>query len=134
MESLDSAGDFLRKREKSRNGLYKSIKIWYNKGNSESEEAQQMDRRVWVIVALLFLILFAVQFCRDTAPETNSFDSVYEESQKETSTYDNSDSVVTRKREYSFPEYNSDTDEIDDAYEGADYDDYDADWYDDYNE
>ena len=42
--------------------------------------------------------------------------------------------MVTRKREYSFPEYNSDTDEIDDAYEGADYDDYDADWFDDYDE
>ena len=93
-----------------------------------------MDRRVWVIVALLFLILFAVQFCRDTAPETNSFDPVYEESQKETSTYDNSDSVVTRKREYSFPEYNSDTDEIDDEYEGWDYDDYDTNWFDDYDE
>ena len=35
---------------------------------------------------------------------------------------------------YSFPEYNSDTDEIDDAYEGEDYDDYDADWFDDYDE
>ncbi len=95
-----------------------------------------MDRRVWVIVALLFLILFAVQFCRDTAPETNSLDSVYEESQKETSAYENSDSEAEHKNGYShsFPEYHSDTDEIDDAYEGADYEDYDADWYDDYDE
>lgn len=93
-----------------------------------------MDRRVWVIVALLFLILFAVQFCRDTAPETNSFDSVYEESQKETSAHEDSSSKVKREYSHSFSEYHSDTDEIDDVYEGADYEDYDADWYDDYDE
>lgn len=41
---------------------------------------------------------------------------------------------MDKMQSHSFPEYNSDTDEIDDAYEGADYDDYDADWFDDYDE
>ena len=97
-----------------------------------------MYKKILVAIGVIFLIFFIVKLCEKGPSEPSSFDSIYEESQEEpqeeTSTYDNSDSVVTRKREYSFPEYNSDTDEIDDAYEGADYDDYDADWFDDYDE
>lgn len=97
-----------------------------------------MYKKILVAIGVIFLIFFMVKLCEKGPSEPSSFDSIYEESQEEsqeeTSTYDNSDSVVTRKREYSFPEYNSDTDEIDDAYEGADYDDYDADWFDDYDE
>ena len=97
-----------------------------------------MNKKILVAIGVIFLIFFIVKLCEKGPSEPSSFDSIYEESQEElqeeTSTYDNSDSVVTRKREYSFPEYNSDTDEIDDAYEGADYDDYDADWFDDYDE
>lgn len=97
-----------------------------------------MYKKILVAIGVIFLIFFMVKLCEKGPLEPSSFDSIYEESQEEsqeeTSTYDNSDSVVTRKREYSFPEYNSDTDEIDDAYEGADYDDYDADWFDDYDE
>lgn len=97
-----------------------------------------MYKKILVAIGVIFLIFFIVKLCEKEPSEPSSFDSIYEESQEEpqeeTSTYDNSDSVVTRKREYSFPEYNSDTDEIDDAYEGADYDDYDADWFDDYDE
>lgn len=97
-----------------------------------------MYKKILVAIGVIFLIFFMVKLCEKRPSEPSSFDSIYEESQQEpqeeTSTYDNSDSVVTRKREYSFPEYNSDTDEIDDAYEGADYDDYDADWFDDYDE
>ena len=97
-----------------------------------------MYKKILVAIGVIFLIFFIVKLCEKGPSEPSSFDSIYEESQEEpqeeTSTYDNFDSVVTRKREYSFPEYNSDTDEIDDAYEGADYDDYDADWFDDYDE
>ena len=97
-----------------------------------------MYKKILVAIGVIFLIFFMVKLCEKGPSEPSSFDSIYEESQEEpqeeTSTYDNSDSVVTRKREYSFPEYNSDTDEIDDAYEGVDYDDYDADWFDDYDE
>ena len=91
-------------------------------------------QKIALVLAVISLIYIIAKLCADTPSEPSSFDSIYEESQEETSTYDNSDSVVTRKQEYSFPEYNSDTDEIDDAYEGADYDDYDADWFDDYDE
>ena len=91
-------------------------------------------QKIALVLAVISLIYIIAKLCVDTPSEPSSFDSIYEESQEETSTYDNSDSAVTRKREYSFPEYNSDTDEIDDAYEGADYDDYDADWFDDYDE
>lgn len=97
-----------------------------------------MYKKILVAIGVIFLIFFMVKLCEKGPSEPSSFDSIYEESQEEpqeeTSTYDSSDSVVTRKREYSFPEYNSDTEEIDDAYEGADYDDYDADWFDDYDE
>lgn len=93
-----------------------------------------MYKKILVAIGVIFLIFLIVKLCEKGSSEPSSFDSIYEESQEEPSTYDNSDSVVTRKREYSFPEYNSDTDEIDDAYEGADYDDYDADWFDDYDE
>ena len=93
-----------------------------------------MYKKILVAIGVIFLIFFMVKLCEKGPSEPSSFDSIYEESQEETSTYDNFDSVVTRKQEYSFPEYNSDTDEIDDAYEGADYDDYDADWFDDYDE
>lgn len=93
-----------------------------------------MYKKILVAIGVIFLIFFIVKLCEKGPSEPSSFDSIYEESQEEPSTYGNSDSVVTRKREYSFPEYNSDTDEIDDAYEGADYDDYDADWFDDYDE
>ena len=97
-----------------------------------------MYKKILVAIGVIFLIFFIVKLCEKGTSEPSGFDSIYEESQEEsqeeTGTYDNSDSVVTRKREYSFPEYNSDTDEIDDAYEGADYDDYDADWFDDYDE
>lgn len=91
-------------------------------------------QKIALVLAVISLIYIIAKLCADTPSEPSSFDSIYEESQEESSTYDNSDSVVTRKQEYSFPEYNSDTDEIDDAYEGADYDDYDADWFDDYDE
>ena len=97
-----------------------------------------MYKKILVAIGVIFLIFFMVKLCEKGPSEPSSFDSIYEESQEEpqeeTSTYDSSDSVVTRKREYSFPKYNSDTEEIDDAYEGADYDDYDADWFDDYDE
>ena len=97
-----------------------------------------MYERILVAIGVIFLIFFIVKFCEKEPSEPSSFDSIYEESQEETqeetSTYDNSDSVVTRKQEYSFPEYNSDTDEIDDEYEGWDYDDYDTNWFDDYDE
>ena len=93
-----------------------------------------MYERILVAIGVIFLIFFIVKFCEKEPSEPSSFDSIYEESQEETSTYDNSDSAVTRKREYSFPEYNSDTDEIDDEYEGWDYDDYDTNWFDDYDE
>lgn len=78
-----------------------------------------MYERILVAIGVIFLIFFIVKFCEKEPSEPSSFDSIYEESQEETSTYDNSDSAVTRKREYSFPEYNSDTDEIDDEYEGG---------------
>ena len=93
-----------------------------------------MYERILVAIGVIFLIFFIVKFCEKEPSEPSSFDSIYEESQEETSTYDNSDSAVTRKREYAFPEYNSDTDEIDDEYEGWDYDDYDTNWFDDYDE
>ena len=93
-------------------------------------------QKIALVLAVISLIYIIAKLCADTPSEPSSFDSIYEESQEETSTYDNSDSVVTRKREYSysFPEYNSDTDEIDDEYEGWDYDDYDTNWFDDYDE
>ena len=109
--------------------------IWENPCDRSE---MSMYKKILVAIGVIFLIFFMVKLCEKGPSEPSSFDSIYEESQEEpqeeTSTYDNSDSVVTRKREYSFPEYNSDTDEIDDAYEGADYDDYDADWFDDYDE
>ena len=78
-----------------------------------------MYKKILVAIGVIFLIFFMVKLCEKGPSEPSSFDSIYEESQEEpqeeTSTYDNSDSVVTRKREYSFPEYNSDTDEIDDG-------------------
>ena len=95
-------------------------------------------QKIALVLAVISLIYIIAKLCADTPSEPSSFDSIYEESQEEsqeeTSTYDNSDSVVTRKQEYSFPEYNSDTDEIDDEYEGWDYDDYDTNWFDDYDE
>ena len=109
--------------------------IWENPCDRSE---MSMYKKILVAIGVIFLIFFIVKLCEKGPSEPSSFDSIYEESQEEpqeeTSTYDNSDSVVTRKREYSFPEYNSDTDEIDDAYEGADYDDYDADWFDDYDD
>lgn len=105
--------------------------IWENPCDRSE---MSMNKKILVAIGVIFLIFFMVKLCEKGPSEPSSFDSIYEESQEETSTYDNSDSMVTRKREYSFPEYNSDTDEIDDAYEGADYDDYDADWFDDYDE
>lgn len=91
-------------------------------------------QKIALVFAVISLIYIIAKLCADTPSEPSSFDSIYEESQEETSVYDNSDSVVTHKREYSFPEYNSDTDEIDDEYEGWDYDDYDTNWFDDYDE
>lgn len=105
--------------------------IWENPCDRSE---MSMYKKILVAIGVIFLIFFIVKLCEKGPSEPSSFDSIYEESQEETSTYDNSDSAVTRKREYSFPEYNSDTDEIDDEYEGWDYDDYDTNWFDDYDE
>lgn len=65
-----------------------------------------MYKKILVAIGVIFLIFFIVKLCEKGPSEPSSFDSIYEESQEEsqeeTSTYDNSDSVVTRKREYSF--------------------------------
>ena len=39
----------------------------------------------------------------------------------------------TYESSYHFHEYQGYGDEVDDEYEGADYDDYDTNWYDDYD-
>ncbi len=93
-------------------------------------------QKIAVILAVISLIYIIAKLCADTPSEPSAFDSFYEESQDETSAHEDSDSEVEHKGEYSysFSEYRSDTDEIDDEYEGADYDDYDADWFDDYDE
>ena len=93
-------------------------------------------QKIAVILAVISLIYIIAKLCADTPSEPSAFDSFYEESQDETSAYENSDSEAEHKNGYShsFSEYHSDADEIDDAYEGADYEDYDADWYDDYDE
>ena len=87
--------------------------IWENPCDRSE---MSMNKKILVAIGVIFLIFFMVKLCEKGPSEPSSFDSIYEESQEEpqeeTSTYDNFDSVVTRKREYSFPEYNSDTDEM----------------------
>lgn len=91
-------------------------------------------QKIAVILAVISLIYIIAKLCADTPSEPSVFDSFYEESQDETSAHEDSSSKVKREYSYHFPEYNSDTDEIDDEYEGADYDDYDTNWFDDYED
>ncbi|WP_449073306.1 hypothetical protein [Ruminococcus sp.] len=93
-----------------------------------------MYEKILVAIGVIFLIFFIVKFCEKEPSEPSVFDSFYEESQDETSAHEDSGSKVKREYSYHFPEYNSDTDEIDDEYEGADYDDYDTNWFDDYDD
>ena len=93
-----------------------------------------MYEKILVAIGVIFLIFFIVKFCEKEPSEPSVFDSFYEESQEETSAHEDSSSKVKREYSYYFPEYNSDTDEIDDEYEGADYDDYDTNWFDDYDD
>ena len=91
-------------------------------------------QKIAVILAVISLIYIIAKLCADTPSAPSVFDSFYEESQDETSAHEDSSSKVKREYSYHFPEYNSDTDEIDDEYEGADYDDYDTNWFDDYDD
>ena len=74
--------------------------IWENPCDRSE---MSMYKKILVAIGVIFLIFFMVKLCEKGPSEPSSFDSIYEESQEEpqeeTSTYDNSDSVVTRKRE-----------------------------------
>ena len=71
--------------------------IWENPCDRSE---MSMYKKILVAIGVIFLIFFIVKLCEKGPSEPSSFDSIYEESQEEpqeeTSTYDNSDSVVTR--------------------------------------
>ncbi len=100
-----------------------------------------MCEKIVALVAVICLFVLIVKCCdRSEDLNSNSNYPIYEESTETSTTQadSNSNKKETKKNNtyessYHFHEYQGYGDEVDDEYEGADYDDYDTNWYDDYD-